>query len=440
MTNQDSWNSFKMVFLINKKDYLKKSYRLLILIGIITLFLPWTQNISLKGKVTTLYPEDRPQYLNSIIPGYIKKWYFKEGDLIKQGDTVLQIGEMKEDYMDTSLLTRTREQILAKIRSKENYIAKATTYDSQIKTLKNALDIKQSLLQNKLRQQKGYIEADSSNLQTGLVELNIYQRQSNAGETLFQNGTISLTELEKRKANYQNAQAKVQSLKNKLFQSRSDYQNILFELDQIAQEYKEKIIGKEGDQLNALSSQATIEYELAKLNNSLSNYTQRQTYYYIISPIEGQLGAITKSGKDMIVKEGEKIAEIIPNIRQRAIEIYIKPMDRPLIHEKTKVQFNFDGYPAIVFTGWPSFNYGTFTGKIKMIENAATHEGKFRALVVEDPDSRPWPPGLSVGNGAKGIALLSDVPIYYELWRYINGFPPNYYTSTDIEIKSKEKD
>ena len=45
-----------------------------------------------------------------------------------------------------------------------------------------------------------------------------------------------------------------------------------------------------------LSSQATIEYELAKLNNSLSNYTQRQTYYYIISPIEGRC-AITKSDK-----------------------------------------------------------------------------------------------------------------------------------------------
>jgi hypothetical protein len=32
-----------------------------------------------------------------------------------------------------------------------------------------------------------------------------------------------------------------------------------------------------------------------------------------------------------------------------------------------------------------------------------------------------------VGSGASGIALLNDVPIWYELWRQLNGFPPDYY-------------
>jgi hypothetical protein len=32
-----------------------------------------------------------------------------------------------------------------------------------------------------------------------------------------------------------------------------------------------------------------------------------------------------------------------------------------------------------------------------------------------------------MGTGAQGIALLKDVPIWYELWRNINGFPPDYY-------------
>jgi hypothetical protein len=32
-----------------------------------------------------------------------------------------------------------------------------------------------------------------------------------------------------------------------------------------------------------------------------------------------------------------------------------------------------------------------------------------------------------VGTGAQAIALLKNVPVWYELWRNINGFPPDYY-------------
>jgi adhesin transport system membrane fusion protein len=32
-----------------------------------------------------------------------------------------------------------------------------------------------------------------------------------------------------------------------------------------------------------------------------------------------------------------------------------------------------------------------------------------------------------VGSGSRTIALLEDVPIWYELWRQLNSFPPNYY-------------
>ena len=60
--------------------------------------------------------------------------------------------------------------------------------------------------------------------------------------------------------------------------------------------------------------------------------------------------------------------------------------------------------------------------------------------MAPDPDDEPWPKELRVGSGAKGFALLGDVPIWFELWRQLNGFPPDYYTKTDEqkEIKRKE--
>ena len=129
-----------------------------------------------------------------------------------------------------------------------------------------------------------------------------------------------------------------------------------------------------------------------------------------------------------MVKEGEMIVEIVPAGKQLAVELFVEPMDLPLINTGQKVRFVFDGFPAIVFSGWPSNSFGTFGGKVVAVETAAGNEGMFRVLVTEDTTDKPWPAQLRIGGGANGIALLKNVPIYYELWRNINGFPPEYYS------------
>jgi hypothetical protein len=42
------------------------------------------------------------------------------------------------------------------------------------------------------------------------------------------------------------------------------------------------------------------------------------------------------------------------------------------------------------------------------------------------------------GAGVKGFAMLKNVSIWYELWRQINGFPPEYYKPAAGE-KDKKK-
>jgi hypothetical protein len=37
------------------------------------------------------------------------------------------------------------------------------------------------------------------------------------------------------------------------------------------------------------------------------------------------------------------------------------------------------------------------------------------------------------------MALLNDVPIGYELWRQLNGFPPNYYLPEGATKTKKKK-
>ena len=82
----------------------------------------------------------------------------------------------------------------------------------------------------------------------------------------------------------------------------------------------------------------------------------------------------------------------------------------------------------MVFSGWPAASYGIFVGEVAAVETNLSENGKFRVLVTEDAGSaKKWPQQLKVGTGAQGFALLKNVPVWYELWRNINGFPPDYY-------------
>ena len=157
--------------------------------------------------------------------------------------------------------------------------------------------------------------------------------------------------------------------------------------------------------------------------------------YYVTAPQSGQVSKAKKAGLGEILKDGEMIVEIVPDKIQFAVEIFVRPVDLPLINPGQKVRFWFDGFPAIVFSGWPNASYGTFGGKVFAVENSVSSNGKFRILVAEDPAERPWPKELRIGAGAQGMALLKDVPVWYELWRNINGFPPDYYKVDKTEKK-----
>lgn len=430
-------SSFGKVYHISRTSQVKKWLWGTLLLMLVILCLPWTQNIRARGSVTTLRQEQRPQELNTIIAGRVIKWFVKEGDYVKEGDTLLQLGEVKIEYLDPQLLDRTQEQISAKKNSIENYRNKAATAETQRTALLQGKDLKLSSIDNKLGQQQLKIMSDSTDLVAVTNELAVYKRQIDAAKLMYDSGSISLTELEKRRMNFQNAQAKRISAQNKFLQAKQEMTNLLIEKNSVEQEYRDKISKAEGERFASLSNAASTEAELSKLQNLYANYDARNQLYYLRAPQSGQVIQARKAGIGEMVKEGEMIVQIVPDKVQYAVEMYVDPMDLPLVSIGQKVRFVFDGFPAIVFSGWPENSYGTFGGTVAAVETEVSKNGKFRALVVEDSTDKPWPKQLRIGGGANAIALLKDVRIYYELWRNINGFPPEYYRSA---TETKQKD
>lgn len=436
-----SLSSYHSIYNIKKKNRVKKWMWGSLITLVIVLFLPWTQNIRAKGSVTALRQEDRPQELNTVLAGRVIKWFVKEGDFVKKGDTILQIGEVKTDYFDPELLKRTQKQIDAKQIAVEGYSNKAATAVSQMKALEEARNLKLEQLDIKLRQQNLKVISDSIDLSAVLNEMTVAKRQIDAAKNMLDSGVISLVDFERRKVSYQNAVAKKISAENKFLQSKQELSAIRIEKNGTIQEYTDKIAKAQGEQFSSLSNMATGEADVAKLQNAYSNYDIRNQLYFITAPQDGQITKARKAGIGEMVKEGDMIVEIVPDKIRYAVELFAEPMDLPLLSAGQKIRFIFDGFPAIVFSGWPAASYGTFGGVIAAVETSVSSNGKFRLLVVEDPNEKAWPRQLRMGGGASGIALLKDVPIGYELWRNINGFPPEYYKPVKSEeLKaSKEK-
>ena len=410
-------------------------------IFIIALFLPWTQNIRSYGSMTAYLPQDRPQTVQSIIAGQVTKWYVREGQLVQKGDTIVQLTEVKEKFFDPKILQRLQEQISAKENSQESTSGKVTALSTQITALNKEKQLSLEKARNKILQAEFKILSDSADLRAVMTDLEIASYQNRRADSLYRRGLISLTDLERRNLKAQESTAKRVSIENKLLTSRNELINARIEINSLDAEYTTKISKAESELNSALSYLYETEGEISKMNNEYANVAIRSGYYFILAPQDGFVVQAKISGVGETIKEGEAICTIMPSNSNRAVELYVKPMDIPLLDKGRKVRLQFDGWPALVFSGWPNYTFGTFGGTVAVIDNIDT-KGNYRILVIPDPDDEPWPVQLRVGSGAYGWIMLKDVPIWYELWRQFNGFPPDYMgdsSKNDQQIKSSEK-
>jgi multidrug resistance efflux pump len=412
------------------------------IIGLILvfMFLPWTQNIKSKGSVTSLQQDQRPQELNSPIPGRISKWYVKEGDQVLKGDTILLLTEIKNDYLDPNLINRTKEQLVAKKESVKFYRDKIISYDAQLEALNNGRVLKIKQLENKLVQLNNKLDAEKAGLKAANNEYELSKNQFERQEKMFKDGLVSQTKLQERNVKFQNSLSKKIESENKVAQIEQEILNNKIEQNSASQEYNEKISKVESERFQSLSQISVSEGEVSKLENTLSNYILRNDMYVLTAPQDGQIVQAKSAGLGEIIKEGERIVTIVPSNAIYAVEMFVRPIDLPLVKIGQKVRFVFDGFPSIVFSGWPQSSYGTFGGVIVAVENSISKKGMFRVLVKEDIKDRKWPNQLRIGSGAQGITLLHDVPIWYELWRNVNGFPPDYYVDEpQVEVDQLKK-
>ncbi|QHT69435.1 HlyD family efflux transporter periplasmic adaptor subunit [Rhodocytophaga rosea] len=410
----------------------------ILLLIILGTFLPWTQNIRSHGKLTTLNPADRPQTVHSTIAGRIEKWHVQEGQSVKKGDTIITLSEVKDKFFDPEFLVRIDEQIDAKEGTLKSTRQKAEALQKQIAALQSGLKFSLDKARNKVKQTALKVQSDSIDFVAAKTDFDIAKVQLERQEKLYKQGLKSLTEYETRRLKFQEVTAKLLSSENKYYTTKNELVNSRIELNSLEAEYLDKISKAESDLSSTLGYLYDTEGEISKMNNEYANMQIRSSFYGITAPQDGYVVKALVSGIGETVKEGQAVASVMPADPELAVELYVKPVDIPLLTKGRKVRLQFDGWPALVFSGWPNTSFGTFGGKVAVIDNIDS-QGKYRILVVPDPEEDPWPKPVRVGSGVYGWAMLNDVPIWYEIWRQLNGFPADYMADVAVDASTSKE-
>lgn len=401
----------------------------LIAFFVTSLLAPWQQTVSGVGRVIAFAPVERRQMLEAPVNGRVARWWVREGAWVEAGDPIVEIADN-----DPLLSTRLENERSAVGQKLESYTERLATLEQQIVTAEEqrrsdvaSADAKLRMASEKLRSQREKLKAAEAALETAMLNLGRVRALSTQGLAAMRD--LELAELAATKARTERdgMQADVLGAQAELDASQAGLEKARADGDSKIQEARAKLSSGQSDLADAQGSLARIDVTISRQKSQLVRAPRAGVVLQILA-VEG--------GEQ--VKQGDSLAVLVPDARDRAVEIWIDGNDASLISEGRNVRLQFEGWPAVQFAGWPSVAVGTFGGVVSFVDSHDDGKGNFRAVIVPDPKDESWPQPrfLRQGVRTKGWVLLNQVRIGFELWRRFNGFPP----MVDPPSDSKEAD
>ena len=396
------------------------SLLILVLIGLS--LTPWQQNVAGYGRVVAYAPIERQQTLQASVEGRVMHWWVKEGSIVNEGDRIADISDYDPELMkrleteQSTLLSRITT-IQSRISELQNQSAMAMS--SREMALSGA-DSRIRMAEQRLKAARHALEAAQAALTTSELNFRRQETLQNKGLSSTRSYELARLEVTQRRTETERARASLEAATSEVDAIRADRQKSNADTQStIAKANTDLAKGRE--------ELAYAQAEKLKLETRLA----RQKTQTIKAPRSGTILRLVVSSQAEVVKPGDPLAVLIPSAQERAVELWMDGNDVPLITPGRKVRLQFEGYPAVQFSGWPEVAVGTFGGEVSVIDATDNGKGDFRILVLPDPNDLPWPSERFIRQGARanGWVLLSQVRLGYELWRIFNGFPPVYLPS-----------
>lgn len=406
---------------------------LILLAGTIALmaFAPWQQTITGAGFVVAYAPRERQQVLEATIEGRIVKWNeeLMENARVSKGDFIAEIRDLDDDYS-----TRLQDQL-------ENTQVMLDAAQKVVTATEGQLTAYRQVKLQVEAAQNAYVQSATEKVNAATQKLSLakapipaVQAAFDRAKDLFEHENISLEKLQETERKLLECQAKVREEEANLSGAKAELEGKQNDRLAYIQKAEADIRYYEGALDKAKSEVAKANKELAEMQSKVA----RQNTQIVTAPFDGFLVQISSNIGTQLVKKGDPICTIVPDTKDRAVQIWLDGNDAPLVEPGRHVRLQFEGWPAVQFAGWPSVAVGTFGGTVVSVDMIDNGKGKFRCQILPDPtDVNQWPEDrfLRQGVRANGWILLEQVPLWFEVWRQLNGFPP----TVDVDSSSPLK-
>lgn len=390
--------------------------------------IPWTQTITVTGQMSAYTPYERPQDVEAQITGRIKRWHVLEGDQVKEGDLILELEDNDPNFMSPHLLGFLDQRKKALEKTQHSALTRVDQLDRRILEMRNLVKAAVPSAEarvveagNKVREAHQKVEA--AKIAATTAALNVERHKQ-----LSKRGLVSQRELELTIQADTAGQAELEGARANLHAAEEAMKSLSFGRDQVNAEMLQRLLEAEAGRDASVAEAARVGEQLADVSLRLSNAEQRRLAGKVLAPISGTVVKMAKVGVGETVRQGDTLLRLSPTSTDKAIEMTADGLDAPLLNVGRKVKILFYGIPAIPLPAWPELMAGTYSGVIKVIDQVDDGKGNYRFWVVPDPDDRAWPEQSHVRQGTKamGWVILNRVPLWYELWRRFNLFPPDY--------------
>lgn len=404
---------------------------LLVILLISAVFLPWQQTSRGEGQVIARLPQLRLQPVESPAKGIISSLRddLREGCLVEEGEVVMVIKPFAADA------ERLNEEAVKALRQKlESYQIVYNNNVEQVKSVQDQAAQEIAGAEAEVRSANNSWEKAQRDAEEQLpkFEQAKLERERYDGFVPDVISEVDYSLLQKKELSELKKLESLQQATNKAFNDLTAKER---DLEGKRRLVEQKVLKAQAEVQKAQTDVNTAQKDLNDLLTKQGEFDRLE----VKSPSRGRIQAIRGQAGTNSVKEGDLLFEVVPDTEDLAVELTVRGVDAPLIHEGDHVRLQFEGWPAIQFIGWPSVAVGTFAGEVIAINPTDSGKGIFKIIVGPiqtgkdgnsaqvDPD-RPenkWPGSryLRQGVRANGWVILNEVPLGFEIWRQMNGFP-----------------
>ncbi len=384
------------------------------------LFLPWQQTVEGKGTLMASDPMQRDYTIAASIDGFIDEVYVKENQFVKKGTKLFTIVDLDKKYKERleSIKNSSLGQYKNSQTQVENFKVKRQNLEEFYKTGLSVYEQRDKQTKNKI---------ESLELKKISLAKNHEIEKLNYARTklLYEEGIES--------------KRNVEVLENRFIKADAELKKIDIDIEiekntlTIRQEEKKKFANETQNKIKLLdNSQLSLEIRLKSLSQDIQKNSSNITKYNsgeVVAQKDGYVVRIYQNDKHKFIKKGLKVMLFSPKVTKKSLMLKVSDFNMPLIKEGLPVRIRFYGWPALQISGWPTIQYGTFGGVIEQVEASSHEKGFYYARVGED-SHEVWPKGndLRIGTQATVWVRLDTVPIWYQLWRLMNAFPPQMIT------------